>query len=375
MLLPTIWPYSIGLLCFSLLGSLRQAAPFMNSIRSTALLSSKLAPSLRGPAPAHRRWSRRDLSLFRAPSLRASAGAAGASSFTEEFSAYRDSFADLTADQLELLAQLSARLMEWNTKVNLISRKSIEFLVPNHIVPSLAVSRAVKLPVGAQVVDVGSGGGFPGLPLAIACPWAEFTLLDSNAKKMMIVQDIADALGLRNVETIASRAEHLTDRRFDFMTGRSVSAVPNFLSFSCHLLRDPRPQPLFDSSSDGDDSSSNSISDGLLYIKGGDFAEELRTAGISSYSLQPVNQLVPALADSDKAVLHIPASEIRAFSERRERDAAAAAAATRRKKFASDRRYGGGSSSSRRSSDNTFRRSGGLGSDSSKKIWSRRSSD
>mmetsp|Transcript_14422 Transcript_14422/g.23936 ORF Transcript_14422/g.23936 Transcript_14422/m.23936 type:complete len:298 (-) Transcript_14422:748-1641(-) len=232
--------------------------------------------------------------------------------FVSRFEPYQSSFPNLTVDQLDQLDQLSSQIEAWNEKVNLISRKDIDAIVPNHIVPSLSVSLVKSFESGQRIVDVGTGGGFPGLPMAIACPAASFTLLDSNTKKMKIVAEIAETLGLDNVNVVTCRAEEY-DQKFDFIMGRAVSAVPKFLSFSSHFLNPDR------CSGDDDDSRSAETNvdvpratSGLLYLKGGDFTGELQEARISRYSLSAVNQLVPGL-ESDKSVLYVPTAEVTRF--------------------------------------------------------------
>lgn len=216
----------------------------------------------------------------------------------KDLSSYQSFFPDITDTQWQQLEALIFKLTDWNAKVNLISRKDIEYLVPNHIIPCLAVSLVKRFSSGEKVIDVGTGGGLPGLPMAICCPNASFTLLDSNTKKMAIVEDIRSSLGLSNVKVVRARAEAFQER-FDFMLGRAVSAVPTFLGFSSHFL----------------DINSLFSDSGLLYIKGGDFFGELKEAGIDSYRITEVNKLVTL--NSDKNVLYIPASEVQKFHSKK----------------------------------------------------------
>lgn len=152
-----------------------------------------------------------------------------------DFSTYKKDFPDLSGSQWKQLETLALKLYDWNTKVNLVSRKDVESLIPNHIIPCLSISLIRNFNKGETIIDVGTGGGLPGLPLAIACPNAQFTLVDSNSKKMMVVSDIATSLGLKNVRVLCSRAEKVNET-FDFMLGRAVSALPSFLSFSSHFV-------------------------------------------------------------------------------------------------------------------------------------------
>lgn len=224
-------------------------------------------------------------------------------------------------EQVAQISMLHAKLIEWNQKVNLVSRKDIHQLVPNHIVPALSISLVKQFQSGTTVVDIGSGGGFPGVPLAIACPEAHFTLLDSSFKKMYVVENIIKSIGIQNVQIVTSRAEEYNENKFDFIVGRSVSGLHKFLSVSSHLLKGR----LFNSVS-GIDNMANSnmdnfhsqkhrIQDGLLYIKGGDFTHELTDAGVAAYSLYPIKSLLSGF-NCDKAVLYLSGHEIRAARRR-----------------------------------------------------------
>lgn len=216
------------------------------------------------------------------------------SSFASQVQSYQQFFPFLTSQQWDCLEKFCTLTNEWNEKVNLISRKDIDEIVPRHLLPSMSVACIRKFGSLERVIDVGCGGGFPGLPLAIMFPESNFTLLDSSTKKMMVVKDIVQKLKLENVRVVASRAEDCKEQ-FDSILGRAVSAIPNFLSFSSHL-QDPK---------------SNS---GFWYLKGGNFSAELEDALIFDYSIYPVNNQLPL--DSDKVILFIPAKEIISFRKR-----------------------------------------------------------
>ena len=223
---------------------------------------------------------------------------------------YKGDFPAITNLQWKLLEALALKLYNWNAKVNLISRKDIDSLVPNHIVPCLSISQLRVFQHGETIIDVGSGGGLPGLPSAIVCPDAQFTLLDSNSKKMMVVKDIASSLGLKNVRIICDRAEKVNET-FDFMLGRSVSAVPTFLGFSSQFINEKSTAVSKPHAPTG-----VQIGSGLLYIKGGDFTDELQEAGVNDHRLFPISSLIPSIV-SDKNVLYIPSAEIVDFNRRR----------------------------------------------------------
>jgi 16S rRNA (guanine527-N7)-methyltransferase len=227
-----------------------------------------------------------------------------------QLNTYVNAFPDITTQQWRQLEKLTALQLEWNQKVNLISRKDEQNLVSSHIIPCLAMSLVRKFGEGERIVDVGTGGGLPGLPMAIVNNNAHFTLLDSNGKKMMIVEDIANRLGLSNIDIVRGRAEDLDNRKFDMILGRAVSSISNFLSFSSHLLLDPTTT--IPSIEMKDKDIEKKYLSGLLYLKGGNFDDELKKAGIQEFIKFPISQLIPEIV-SDKFVLNIPSTEIFAF--------------------------------------------------------------
>lgn len=227
-------------------------------------------------------------------------------SYLDQLHSYHSSFPHINALQWSQLSNLCEQITAWNTKVNLISRKDIQFLLPNHVIPSLSLSSLRVFKEGMNVIDVGCGGGFPSLPNAILYPQTSFSLLDSNSKKMMVVADIVQQLNLKNVRVITSRAEDLHEK-YDLLLGRAVSAIPNFLTFSSHLL---------DTSKEKISSDSKMLDRGLLYLKGGDYNKELEEANIDDYSILSVQDLVNHDGfQSDKYILHIPVEQIQKFYE------------------------------------------------------------
>ena len=133
-------------------------------------------------------------------------------------------FPDLTAAQRERFAVLDEAYRTWNERINVISRKDIDRLYPHHVLHSLAIAKVCALRPGARVMDVGCGGGFPGIPLAILFPEARFTLVDSIGKKIRVVDEVIRATGLNNVRTVHGRAEQVGGR-FDFVVSRAVTAA------------------------------------------------------------------------------------------------------------------------------------------------------
>jgi 16S rRNA (guanine527-N7)-methyltransferase len=171
----------------------------------------------------------------------------------------RKYFSDLDAETDGNFAKMMQLYREWNSSVNLISRKDIDFLEIHHILHSLAIAKCVQFPKNAEVLDMGTGGGFPGIPLALLFPDTKFTLMDSIGKKIMVVQDIAQKLELKNVEAVKARSNEYKLKKFDFIISRAVSSLPQFYADIKHLINKP----------------SQYAESGIYYLKGGDFSDEL----------------------------------------------------------------------------------------------------
>ena len=147
-------------------------------------------------------------------------------------------FPKLDARQRERFARLDPLYREWNARINVVSRKDIDSLYKHHVLHSLALARLIELRPGARVLDLGTGGGFPGVPLAILYPEVEWTLIDGTNKKLAVVREVAEALGLDNVTVVHTRAEDYDAgrRRFDFVVTRAVAALPQLWSWARPLL-------------------------------------------------------------------------------------------------------------------------------------------
>lgn len=169
-------------------------------------------------------------------------------------------FPGLTSLQQEQFARLDALYREWNGKINVISRKDMDDLYIHHVLHSLAIAKVIRFKSGTRIMDVGTGGGFPGIPLAILFPESDFYLVDSIGKKIKVVQGVAEALGLENVKAEQARVED-TAGGFDFIVSRAVTAFPAFMSLVKNKLHK---------------GGGNDLPNGILYLKGGDFEEEIK---------------------------------------------------------------------------------------------------
>ncbi|UQD55097.1 16S rRNA (guanine(527)-N(7))-methyltransferase RsmG [Flavobacterium sp. K5-23] len=168
-------------------------------------------------------------------------------------------FPNLTDIQKEQFAKLDSLYHEWNEKINVISRKDIDALYTKHILHSLGIAKIIKFEPGTYVLDVGTGGGFPGIPLAILFPETRFFLIDVIAKKIKVVQAVAEALELKNVKAEQLRAENVKGD-FDFIVSRAVTNMPDFVSWIKNKIKKQQKHEL---------------KNGILYLKGGDLTEEL----------------------------------------------------------------------------------------------------
>ena len=169
-------------------------------------------------------------------------------------------FPNLTEVQKEQSQQLDSLYHDWNEKINVISRKDIDALYTKHVLHSLGIAKIQPFEPGTFVLDVGTGGGFPGIPLAILFPETRFYLIDVIAKKIKVVQAVADALGLKNVKAEQIRAENVKGD-FDFIVSRAVTNMPDFVSWVKTKIKKQHKHEL---------------KNGILYLKGGDLTEELK---------------------------------------------------------------------------------------------------
>jgi len=193
-------------------------------------------------------------------------------------------FPDITSEQKDQFAELETLYKDWNEKINVISRKDTDSLYEKHILHSLGIAKVMEFADNTKVLDIGTGGGFPGIPLAILFPNAQFTLVDSIGKKITVVKGVAESLGLKNVTAHHMRAEQLKEK-FHFIVSRAVTQMPVFLTW----LRGKFEKEQF-----------NPKHNGVLYLKGGDLGEEL--AGIKCEIFQLKNYFEEEFFDTKKVV-------------------------------------------------------------------------
>jgi 16S rRNA (guanine527-N7)-methyltransferase len=198
-------------------------------------------------------------------------------------------FPDLTAKQKEQFAVLGDLYKNWNDKINVISRKDVENIYSNHILHSLGIAKVMGFKPGANVLDVGTGGGFPGIPLAILFPETQFHLVDSIGKKITVVNEVVKGAGIQNVRGQQIRAEELKSK-YDFIVSRAVTRMKEFYGWVHNKTKEESNHPL---------------DNGILYLKGGDLTEELNELK-SPYSLYELSNYFQEEFFETKKVVFVP---------------------------------------------------------------------
>ena len=206
----------------------------------------------------------------------------------EVITRYFTDFSDLQISRFTALGQV---YKEWNEKINVISRKDIDSLYEKHVLHSLAIAAVFKFTSGIEIIDIGTGGGFPGIPLAIAFPDVQFHLVDSIGKKLKVVNEVVQALQLKNVTTQHIRAEEIKNRKFDFAVSRAVAPLKDLWQWSSPLLSNKKKTDLF--------------KNGLICMKGGDLTQEIRESRLKPH-IWEISGLFKEAFFREKYLLYIP---------------------------------------------------------------------
>jgi 16S rRNA (guanine527-N7)-methyltransferase len=199
-------------------------------------------------------------------------------------------FPDLEENNWSQLQAYTLLLREWNARINLVSRKDTDRLETKHLAHCLTITKFLRLMPKARLLDVGTGGGLPGIPLAICYPQAKFTLIDSIGKKVMVIEDMVERLGLANVEVKRGRVEELPRKKsYDFVIGRAVTALPTFFGWVHNKIAK---------------GAKHSPANGILYLKGGDYSEELKITGLHPAKTWNLDKLLPEAELGEKYLIH-----------------------------------------------------------------------
>lgn len=207
-------------------------------------------------------------------------------------------FTEFTPQQIEQLSALEPLYKDWNSKINVISRKDEDHLYEKHILHSLSIAAVFDFKDGMNVLDLGTGGGFPGIPLAIFFPSVNFYLADSIGKKIKVVEAVAAELGLKNVTAHHTRVEDIKNRKFDTVVSRAVAPLGELWKWSKPLLRKGNKEEIFDGEQ-------LPVPYGLVCLKGGDLAAEIAESGCKPRMME-IYELFPHESFKEKYILYVP---------------------------------------------------------------------
>ena len=205
----------------------------------------------------------------------------------------RSYFTELTDLQLQQFSMLQEVYSEWNQAINVLSRKDIDSLYEKHVLHSLSIAAVFDLS-GKKVLDLGTGGGFPGIPLAIFFPDAQFHLVDSIGKKITVVKAVVEKLNLKNVTTAHTRAEQITDRKFDTVVSRAVAPLKQLWTWSKPLIQRQADRKM-----------ETQHSNGLICLKGGDLAQEIADSGCRPFAVE-ISTIFKEPHFQEKFILFVP---------------------------------------------------------------------
>lgn len=200
----------------------------------------------------------------------------------------RQYFSDFTPAQVQQFTVLEALYNDWNAQINVISRKDIGSIYLHHVLHSLSIAAIANFQPGTHVIDIGCGGGFPGIPLAIFFPEVRFHLVDSIAKKLKVVEAVRDGAGITNITFQHTRAEDIKNRKFDYAVSRAVAPLKDLWKWSAPLIKKDHSKPL---------------PNGLICLKGGDLSQEIFESGLRP-RMMPIFKIFPEPYFEEKYVIH-----------------------------------------------------------------------
>jgi 16S rRNA (guanine527-N7)-methyltransferase len=205
-------------------------------------------------------------------------------------------FSEFSEEQLRQFTLLEPLYKEWNEKINVISRKDIDSLYEKHVLHSLSIAAAFDFPAGAEIADLGTGGGFPGVPLAIFFPEVKFHLVDSIGKKLKVVEAVAEGAGIKNITTQHSRMEEIKNRKFDFVVSRAVAPLKDLWRWSKPMLKAQGTKGMVQE---------GATQPGLICLKGGDLNAEIQESGTRP-RVMPLTEVFQEPFFEEKYLVYVP---------------------------------------------------------------------